>query len=130
MANFHAKIVVSTDGTQLATVADNGHDVIDQRGNRVGVYFDLASYQALQEQLEDLEDARDAYAALSSGEVPIPFEQAIAEIEAEERAQYRPALSKSIDECATLRFSGGTTHIVGRERDDDEGLLERGSGNY
>ncbi len=131
MTRFNPHFVVDTSGTQIAQVADNGHDIIDQRGNQIGVLLGTNEYTNLMEELEDLRELREAYARLlDENDEVIPFSQAIAEIEAEERAQYRPALSKSIDECATVRFSGGTTDIVGRERDDDEGLLERGSGNY
>jgi hypothetical protein len=54
--------------------------VVDDDGNRVQVLLDIADYEKLLEALEDLEDIRDYEAAMASGEQPIPFEQAMAEM--------------------------------------------------
>jgi hypothetical protein len=55
--------------------------LVDTDGNRVGVVLDVREYQAMLEDLEELESVRAYDAAKSSGEPAIPFEQAIEEIE-------------------------------------------------
>jgi len=55
--------------------------LVDTDGNRVGVVLDMREYQAMLEDLEELESVRAYDAAKSSGEQAIPFEQAIEEIE-------------------------------------------------
>jgi len=55
--------------------------VVDDRGNRISVVLDLADYQKLLDELEELEAIRAYDAAKASGDQAIPFEQAIAEIE-------------------------------------------------
>jgi hypothetical protein len=55
--------------------------LVDAEGNRVGVVLDIHEYQTLLEDLEELESVRAYDAAKASGEQPIPFEQAIADIE-------------------------------------------------
>lgn len=61
--------------------------ITDTEGNRVAVVIDLATYRQLLEALEDLEDIRaaeEARVALAAGdEEAIPFEQAMAEIDAD-----------------------------------------------
>ena len=64
---------------------------MDAHGTRTAVVLDLATFEQLLEALEDLEDLRDgqaALAALAAGEEEaIPFEQAMAEIDARRQAQ-------------------------------------------
>jgi PHD/YefM family antitoxin component YafN of YafNO toxin-antitoxin module len=55
--------------------------VTDENGNRVGVLLDMEDYRKLLEQLEILESIRAYDAAKASTDRPIPFEEAIAEIE-------------------------------------------------
>ena len=55
--------------------------VVDEQGNRVGVFLDIEDYRRLLEELEELESIRAFDSAKASGEKPIPFEQAVAEIE-------------------------------------------------
>jgi len=55
--------------------------VIDEKGNRIGVILDIANYQKLLEEIEELESIRSYDAAKASGDEAIPFEQAISEIE-------------------------------------------------
>ena len=55
--------------------------VVDEQGNRIAVLLDLEDYERLLEELEELESIRAYDAATASGEQPVPFEQAIAEIE-------------------------------------------------
>jgi hypothetical protein len=55
--------------------------VTDENGCRVGVLLDIADYQRLLEELEELACIRAYDAAKASGDEAIPLEQAIAEIE-------------------------------------------------
>ena len=56
----------------------------DERGERVGVVLDLDDYRRLRDEVEELESIRAYDAAKSAGEAPIPFAQALAEIEGED----------------------------------------------
>ncbi len=56
--------------------------LVDAEGKRVGVVLDMREYQAV---LEELDAVRAYDAAKVSGEKPIPFEQAIREIESQRR---------------------------------------------
>jgi hypothetical protein len=55
--------------------------LVDAEGNRVGVVLGIREYQALIDDLEELEAVRAYDAAKASGEIAIPFEQAIEDIE-------------------------------------------------
>jgi len=55
--------------------------VVDDAGNRVAVLLEIAEYQSMLEQLEELESIRAYDLAKASGEKTIPFEQAVQEIE-------------------------------------------------
>ncbi|MGH7452624.1 MAG: hypothetical protein ACRENG_14860 [bacterium] len=55
--------------------------VVDERGQRLSVLLDIETYRKLLEELEELETLRAYDAAKTSGDVAIPFEEAIAEIE-------------------------------------------------
>ena len=57
--------------------------VTDENGNRVAVVLDMEDYRKLLEDLDILESIRAYDAAKASGDRPIPFEDAIAEIEHE-----------------------------------------------
>lgn len=57
--------------------------VTDENGNRVAVLLDMEDYRKLLEDLDILESIRAYDAAKASGDRPIPFEDAIAEIEHE-----------------------------------------------
>lgn len=59
--------------------------VVDAKGDRIGVFLDIADYRRLLEELEELESIRAYDAAKSSGDEAIPFAQAIAEIEQNRR---------------------------------------------
>jgi hypothetical protein len=61
--------------------AFNERYIIDEKGNRVGVVLDIADYQRLLEELEELECVRAYDRAKADTDEVIPFEQAIAEIE-------------------------------------------------
>ena len=67
----------------------NERYLIDAEGKRVAVVLDIATWERILEELEDLEDIRDgeaALAALAAGEEEaIPFDQAMAEIDAQKR---------------------------------------------
>jgi hypothetical protein len=53
----------------------------DERGERIGVVLDLGDYRRLLDEIEELESIRAYDAAKASGEAPMPFDQALAEIE-------------------------------------------------
>lgn len=55
--------------------------VVDEQGNRTAVILDLASYQKVLEDLEELESISAYDAAKASGEQAVPLEQALAAIE-------------------------------------------------
>jgi PHD/YefM family antitoxin component YafN of YafNO toxin-antitoxin module len=55
--------------------------VVDDQGNRVAVFLDIADFNRLLEELEELESIRAFDLAKSSKEPPIPFEQAVANLE-------------------------------------------------
>ncbi len=55
--------------------------IVNEKGDRVGVILEIADYQHLLEELEELECIRAYDAAKASDDEAIPFEQAIAEIE-------------------------------------------------
>lgn len=61
----------------------NERYIVDAEGNRVSVVLDIDTYQQLLEALEELEDIIAYDEAKASGEIPIPLDQAIAEIEQE-----------------------------------------------
>lgn len=55
--------------------------VVDEKGNRIGVFLDISDYQKLLAELEELESVRAYDIAKSSKDETIPFEKAISEIE-------------------------------------------------
>jgi hypothetical protein len=55
--------------------------VVDEQGNRMEVVLDIADYEKLLEELEELESIRAYDSAKASGDQAIPFEQAISRIE-------------------------------------------------
>jgi hypothetical protein len=55
--------------------------IVDEKGKRVGVLLDLDDYRRLLEEAEELEAIRAYDAAKASQDEPIPFEQAVSEIE-------------------------------------------------
>jgi hypothetical protein len=54
--------------------------VTDENGVRVAVVLDIKEYEELLEDLDDLQAVREYEEAKTSGEVPIPLEQALDEI--------------------------------------------------
>jgi PHD/YefM family antitoxin component YafN of YafNO toxin-antitoxin module len=55
--------------------------LIDEEGHRVGVLLDIADYEKMLDELEELESIRAYDAAKASGDEVIPFEQALQEIQ-------------------------------------------------
>ncbi len=55
--------------------------VVDEQGNRIGVFLDIADYRKLLDELEELESIRAYDSSKACGDKAIPFDQAIAEIE-------------------------------------------------
>ncbi|MGB2678624.1 MAG: hypothetical protein WCE53_10025 [Candidatus Acidiferrum sp.] len=54
--------------------------VTDKNGVRIAVVLDIEEYEKLLEELEDREAIREYEVAKAAGELPIPLEQALAEI--------------------------------------------------
>jgi hypothetical protein len=52
----------------------------NEKGERIAVVIGIAEYEELLEDLEDLQAVREYDEAKAAGEIPIPFEQAMAEI--------------------------------------------------
>jgi len=59
--------------------------VVDEQGNRISVVLDIADYEELLNQLEELECIRAYDAAKVSKDQAVPFEQAVAEIESDRK---------------------------------------------
>ncbi|MCH7787170.1 MAG: hypothetical protein IIC22_06645 [Chloroflexi bacterium] len=59
--------------------------VVDDEGNRVGVLLDIAEYQEILDELEELESIRAYDAAKMEIDESIPIDQALKEIEQERR---------------------------------------------
>jgi hypothetical protein len=57
--------------------------VVDDQGNRISVVLDIADYQELFEESEELESIRAYDAAKASGDQAVLLDQAIAEIESD-----------------------------------------------
>ncbi len=57
--------------------------VTDTEGNRTAVILDMETYRQLVEAQEELDDIRAYDAAKAAGDEVIPFDQALAEIEAQ-----------------------------------------------
>jgi hypothetical protein len=55
--------------------------LVDEEGHRLSVVLDIAEYQAILEDLEELESIRAFDAAKASGDEVVPFEQALQEIQ-------------------------------------------------
>ena len=55
--------------------------LVDEAGNRVAVVLSLEDYRHLLADVEELDAIRAYDAAKDSGETPIPFAQAVAELE-------------------------------------------------
>ncbi len=55
--------------------------VVDENGKRTAVLLDIADYERLLEELEELESVRAYDAAMATAEDSLPLEEAIAEIE-------------------------------------------------
>ena len=53
----------------------------NEKGEKIAVVIGVEEYNKLLEELEELEDIRAYDEAKASGEVPIPLEQALDEIE-------------------------------------------------
>ena len=63
--------------------------VVDDQGKRISVVLDIADYQELLEELEELECIRAYDAAKASRDQAVPFERAIAEIDSSPPRQRR-----------------------------------------
>jgi hypothetical protein len=55
--------------------------LVNENGERTAVVLDIAEYNRILEDLEELQDIRAFDEAKASGEKPIPIEQAIPEME-------------------------------------------------
>ena len=59
--------------------------LVDEKGRRISVVLEIADYERMLEDLEELTAIRAYDAAKASGDEVIPFEQAIQEIERNRR---------------------------------------------
>lgn len=59
----------------------NERYLIDEKGKKVGVLLDIADYENLLEELEELESIRGYDSAKASNDEAIPLEDAVNEIE-------------------------------------------------
>lgn len=50
----------------------------NEKGEKIAVVIEIEQYAKLLEELEDLEDTCAYHKAKASGEIPIPFDQALA----------------------------------------------------
>lgn len=57
--------------------------LVDESGKRIGVFLDIADYQKILEELEELESIRAFDKAKAADDEVIGFEDAIAQIERE-----------------------------------------------
>lgn len=55
--------------------------LIDENGERIGVFLEMDEYQRILVDLEELDELRAFDHAIDSGEVSIPFDKAIDEID-------------------------------------------------
>jgi PHD/YefM family antitoxin component YafN of YafNO toxin-antitoxin module len=55
--------------------------VVNERGEKVAVVIGIEEYEKILEELEDRDAIRDYEEAKASGEIPVPFDEAIARIE-------------------------------------------------
>jgi hypothetical protein len=53
----------------------------NEKGEKIAVVISIEDYQEILEQLEDLEAIREFDEAKTSGETPVPFDEAVARIE-------------------------------------------------
>lgn len=59
--------------------------LVDEEGRRISVVLEIADYERILEDLEELESIRAYDAAKESGDEAIPFEQAVREIQRKPR---------------------------------------------
>jgi PHD/YefM family antitoxin component YafN of YafNO toxin-antitoxin module len=65
----------------MELLAGNGHQfVVNDRGEKVAVMISVEEYEKILEALEDLEDLRACNERKASGEIPMPLEEALADI--------------------------------------------------
>lgn len=55
--------------------------VVNDRGEKIAVVISIEEYEKLLDELDELEAIREFEAAKTSGETPIPFDEATARIE-------------------------------------------------
>ena len=63
--------------------------VTDETGQPVGVLLELDDYRRLLDQLEELESIRAYDAAKTSSETPVPFDEALADLEGDDPRRTR-----------------------------------------
>ncbi|HSW10251.1 MAG TPA: hypothetical protein VLK32_05020 [Bacillota bacterium] len=60
---------------------DKPRFLVDDKGKQTAIILDIAEYEKLMEEIEELAAIRAYDAAIASGDEAIPFEQAVSEIE-------------------------------------------------
>jgi hypothetical protein len=73
----------------------------DSKGRKVSVVLPIEDFRKIQKELEELESIRAYDAAKASGDVAIPFQQAVSEKDRSRKQTYRwrPAGSYDLVEC-------------------------------
>lgn len=59
--------------------------IVDEKGEKVGVFLDMEEYRRVLAALEELEAIRAYDEAKESGDTAVPFEQAVSETEKRRR---------------------------------------------
>jgi sporulation protein YlmC with PRC-barrel domain len=59
--------------------------IVDEKGEKVGVFLDMEEYRRVLAALEELEAIRAYDEAKEAGDAAVPFEQAVEEIEKRRR---------------------------------------------
>jgi len=71
----------STLGASKTPIGKERQLVVNERGEKTAVVISIEEYEKILEELEDLDAIHEYEKAKASGEIPVPFDEAIARIE-------------------------------------------------